>query len=167
MSRFTLPRDIYHGPGSLSEIAKLNGKKAFVVTGGGSMKRFGFLGKTLEFLREAGMETHVFEGVEPDPSRGVARRCLLGHWCGSCAERSRRRVAPERAGALRQALPPLVDLVALFMDNDEREVRAAIALVDPALLQFHGSEDDAFCRRFGLPYLKGVGMGGAAGAWPL
>lgn len=74
MSRFTLPRDIYHGPGSLSEIAKLKGKKAFVVTGGGSMKRLGFLGKTLEFLREAGMETHVFEGVEPDPSVETVRR---------------------------------------------------------------------------------------------
>ena len=74
MSRFTLPRDIYHGPGSLSEIAKLKGKKAFVVTGGGSMKRFGFLRKTLEFLREAGMETHVFEGVEPDPSVETVRR---------------------------------------------------------------------------------------------
>lgn len=74
MSRFTLPRDIYHGPGSLSEIAKLKGKKAFVVTGGGSMKRFGFLGKTLEFLREAGMETHVFEGVDPDPSVETVRR---------------------------------------------------------------------------------------------
>lgn len=74
MSRFTLPRDIYHGPGSLSEIAKLKGKKAFVVTGGGSMKRFGFLGKTLEFLREAGMETHVFEGVEPDPSVDTVHR---------------------------------------------------------------------------------------------
>ena len=74
MSRFTLPRDIYHGPGSLSEIAKLKGKKAFVVTGSGSMKRFGFLGKTLEFLREAGMETHVFEGVEPDPSVETVRR---------------------------------------------------------------------------------------------
>mgnify|MGYP002589715838 FL=1 len=74
MSRFTLPRDIYHGPGSLSEIAKLKGKKASVVTGGGSMKRFGFLGKTLEFLREAGMETHVFEGVEPDPSVETVRR---------------------------------------------------------------------------------------------
>ncbi len=78
------------------------------------------------------------------------------------AERSRRRVALDRAGALRAALPPLVDLVALFMDNDEREVRAAIAQANPALLQFHGSEDDAFCRRFGRPYLKGVGMGGAA-----
>ena len=78
------------------------------------------------------------------------------------AERSRRRVALDRAGALRAALPPLVDLVALFMDNDEHEVRAAIAQANPALLQFHGSEDDAFCRRFGRPYLKGVGMGGSA-----
>lgn len=76
------------------------------------------------------------------------------------AARSRRRIAPEQAGALRAALPPLVDLVALFMDNDEREVRAAIAQARPTLLQFHGGEDDAFCRRFGLPYLKGVGMGG-------
>lgn len=74
MSRFTLPRDIYHGPGSLSEIAKLKGKKAFVVTGGSSMKRFGFLEKTLGFLREAGMETHVFEGVEPDPSVDTVHR---------------------------------------------------------------------------------------------
>lgn len=76
------------------------------------------------------------------------------------AAQSKRRVDTARAGALREALPPLVDLVALFMDNDEREVQAAIALARPTLLQFHGSEDDAFCRRFGLPYLKGVGMGG-------
>jgi phosphoribosylanthranilate isomerase len=78
------------------------------------------------------------------------------------AARSRRRIAAGQAEALRAALPPLVDLVALFMDNGEREVRAAIAQARPTLLQFHGSEDDAFCRRFGLPYLKGVGMGGAA-----
>ena len=78
------------------------------------------------------------------------------------AARSRRRIAAGQAEALRASLPPLVDLVALFMDNGEREVRAAIAQARPTLLQFHGSEDDAFCRRFGLPYLKGVGMGGAA-----
>lgn len=77
------------------------------------------------------------------------------------AAKSRRRVEPAQAGALRQALAPLVDLVALFMDNSEREVRAAIAHVHPTLLQFHGSEDDAFCRRFGLPYLKGLGLGDA------
>lgn len=78
------------------------------------------------------------------------------------AERSKRRVDAGQAMALRAALAPMVDLVALFMDNDERAVRDAIAHARPTLLQFHGSEDDAFCRGFGLPYLKGVGMGGTA-----
>lgn len=78
------------------------------------------------------------------------------------AARSRRRVTLAQADALRAALSPLVGLVALFMDNDEAEIRAAIAQLRPTLLQFHGSEDDAFCHRFGLPYFKGVGLGGAA-----
>ena len=55
------------------------------------------------------------------------------------AAKSQRRVAPARAAA----------------------VRAAIDEARPTLLQFHGSEDDAFCRRFGLPYIKGLGLGGA------
>ena len=68
MSQFTLPRDIYFGRGSLSHLKDLQGKKAFIVTGGASMQRFGFLGKTEEYLKEAGMELKVFAGVEPDPS---------------------------------------------------------------------------------------------------
>lgn len=68
MSRFTLPRDIYHGKDSLESLKTLKGKKAFVVVGGGSMKKFGFLDKTIAYLKEAGMETELFEGVEPDPS---------------------------------------------------------------------------------------------------
>lgn len=66
--RFTLPRDLYHGKGSLEELKNLKGTKAFVVTGGGSMKRFGFLARVENTLKEAGMEVHIFEGVEPDPS---------------------------------------------------------------------------------------------------
>lgn len=66
--RFTLPRDIYYGKGSLDELKNLKGKKAIIVTGGGSMKRFGFLQKVEENLKAAGMETRLFEGVEPDPS---------------------------------------------------------------------------------------------------
>ncbi len=76
------------------------------------------------------------------------------------ASQSPRRIAPEASRGLRDALGPLVDAVALFMDNTVDEVRAAIANARPTLLQFHGSEDDAFCRRFGVPYLKGIGMGG-------
>ncbi len=68
MGRFTLPRDIYHGKGCLEELKHLDGKKAFVVVGGGSMKRQGFLQKVEDYLKEAGMEVEVFEGVEPDPS---------------------------------------------------------------------------------------------------
>ena len=66
--RFTLPRDLYHGKGSLEELKNLKGKKAIIVVGGGSMKRFGFLEKAESYLKEAGMEVKLFEGVEPDPS---------------------------------------------------------------------------------------------------
>ncbi len=68
MARFTLPRDLYHGENALEALKTLSGKRAFVVVGGGSMKRFGFLDKVLGYLKEAGMEVELFEGVEPDPS---------------------------------------------------------------------------------------------------
>lgn len=68
MGRFTLPRDIYHGKGCLEELKNLKGKRAILVVGGGSMKRQGFLDKAVGYLKEAGMEVKVFEGVEPDPS---------------------------------------------------------------------------------------------------
>ena len=68
MARFTLPRDLYHGEGSLAELKNLKGKKAVVVVGGGSMKRFGFLDKAKQYLEEAGMEVQLYEGIEPDPS---------------------------------------------------------------------------------------------------
>ena len=68
MARFTLPRDLYHGKGALDALKDLKGKKAFVVVGGGSMKRFGFLDKVEANLKAAGMEVALFEGVEPDPS---------------------------------------------------------------------------------------------------
>ena len=68
MARFTLPRDLYHGKGALDALKNLVGKKAIVVVGGGSMKRFGFLDKVCDNLKAAGMEVKLFEGVEPDPS---------------------------------------------------------------------------------------------------
>ncbi len=68
MARFTLPRDIYHGKGSLAELKNLKGKKAIICVGGGSMKRFGFLDRAKAYLEEAGMEVALFEGIESDPS---------------------------------------------------------------------------------------------------
>jgi len=78
------------------------------------------------------------------------------------AAKSPRRLRPEEARLLRGALAPLVDAVALFADNNTDEVREAIKQVRPTLLQFHGNEDDAFCRSFGVPYIKAVSMGDGA-----
>lgn len=66
--RFTLPRDIYHGENALEALKAFEGKKAFVCVGGGSMKRFGFLDRVVQYLQEAGMEIKLFEGIESDPS---------------------------------------------------------------------------------------------------
>lgn len=68
MKRFTLPRDLYHGKGALEALKTLQGHKAMVCVGGGSMKRFGFLDRAIDYLKEAGMEVQLFEGIESDPS---------------------------------------------------------------------------------------------------
>ena len=68
MARFTLPRDLYHGKGALEALKSFEGKRAMICVGGGSMKRFGFLDKAVDYLKEAGMEVQIFDGIEPDPS---------------------------------------------------------------------------------------------------
>lgn len=77
------------------------------------------------------------------------------------AEGSPRRLQAQEARALRQALAPLVDAVALFRNNGVDEIRDVVRHVRPSLLQFHGEEDDAFCRGFGVPYVKSIAMGEA------
>jgi len=78
------------------------------------------------------------------------------------AHGSPRRVAPAEARAMRQATAPMVDVVALFRNNSKDEVREVLRTVRPTLLQFHGEEEDAFCRSFNVPYMKAVPMGNPA-----
>ncbi len=74
MFRFTLPRDIYCGHGAISELSVLKGhKKAFIVTGGHSMRKGGFLQKTEKVLQEAGLATYTMEGVGADPSIEIVK----------------------------------------------------------------------------------------------
>ena len=68
MARFTLPRDLYHGKGAMEALKHFDGKRAMVCVGGGSMKLFGFLDRAVNYLKEAGMEVELFEGIESDPS---------------------------------------------------------------------------------------------------
>ncbi len=65
---FSIPREIYYGENSLSKLADLKGTKAAIVTGGNSMKKFGFLDQAAKILKDGGIESIVIDGVEPNPS---------------------------------------------------------------------------------------------------
>lgn len=68
MSKLFLAGEVFHGQGTIAELKNLKGKRAIVVIGGNSVRKNGVLDKTLACLKEAGLETSVFDGVEPDPS---------------------------------------------------------------------------------------------------
>ncbi len=78
------------------------------------------------------------------------------------AKQSKRKLEDSQIEGLRQACAPLVSVVALFMDNTGVEVSSAIRQLSPNILQFHGAENDTFCRSFGLPYIKSFPMGEGA-----
>ena len=63
-------------------------------------------------------------------------------------------VAGDDARQIARALPPFVSRVALFVNPQADEVRAAMAAARPHYLQFHGDESPAFCESFGAPYIK-------------
>lgn len=67
---------------------------------------------------------------------------------------SPRYLSTERAVEIRDALPPFVQAVALFVNPDPAQVAQVLGRVKPALLQFHGEETPEFCAQFGLPFVK-------------
>ena len=75
--------------------------------------------------------------------------------------RSRRFLELAAAAKLVAEVPAFVSRVGLFMDQDCAEVARVLERVPLSLLQFHGREDAAFCRQFGLPYMKAFGMAAA------
>jgi len=67
---FNNPIKMIFGPGELNKIgieAKAIGKKAMIVTGKGSASKFNILSSVLKHLKKAGVETVVFDKVEPNP----------------------------------------------------------------------------------------------------
>ena len=67
---------------------------------------------------------------------------------------SPRYLSVERAVEVRDALPPFLQTVALFVNADAAQVAQVIGRVHPAMLQFHGDESPEFCAQFNLPYVK-------------
>lgn len=71
---FSIPRNITYGKGAISKLAELKGTRAAIVTGGSSMKKFGFIDQAEAFLNQAGMDTLLIDGVEPNPSVETVKR---------------------------------------------------------------------------------------------
>lgn len=76
-------------------------------------------------------------------------------------EKSKRCVNAAQAQEIVRALPPFVSVAALFVNERAETVRRVLNQVPIDLIQFHGDEDDAFCRQFDRPYLKAVRVRGA------
>ncbi|GAA0521577.1 phosphoribosylanthranilate isomerase [Pigmentiphaga sp. GD03639] len=73
---------------------------------------------------------------------------------------SRRALSPARAAELRRLVPPFVDVVALFVNASDAQVREVLDVVRPDLLQFHGDETPQQCERHGHRYLRAFRVGG-------
>lgn len=71
---------------------------------------------------------------------------------------SPRVVAVEQAAAISRATPAFVTRVGLFVNPTYEQVQSVLAEVPLDLLQFHGDEPAAFCRRFDRPYMKALRM---------
>ncbi|KAA9132068.1 phosphoribosylanthranilate isomerase [Marinihelvus fidelis] len=85
--------------------------------------------------------------------------------------RSPRRLEPAQAARLTERVRGGIIRVGLFMDQDADEVQAILDAVELDLLQFHGSEPNAYCRSFGRPFIKAISMragdpGELAAAYP-
>lgn len=76
----------------------------------------------------------------------------------NCYAGSPRHVPIDALAALAPQVPAFVTPVLLFVNARDGDVRAAIDRVPHAVLQFHGDESEADCRRYGRPYLRAVRM---------
>lgn len=68
MTRFTIPRDVYFGENAIEQLKSVQGSKAMLVIGSGRLEKDGTTGKIQSLLGQAGIDSKVYSGVEPDPS---------------------------------------------------------------------------------------------------
>ena len=69
---------------------------------------------------------------------------------------SPRRISPEKAQEVIKALPPLVQTVGVFVNEDRATVSSLAEMCGLDVLQFHGSEPADYCESFDHPVIKAV-----------
>ena len=70
---FFIAPEVVYGEDAVSRLGQLEGKSAFIVTDA-SMVKLGFIDKVKQQLSRAGIESSVFDEVEPDPSLETVTR---------------------------------------------------------------------------------------------
>jgi phosphoribosylanthranilate isomerase len=71
---------------------------------------------------------------------------------------SPRQLTVAQAEELIEHIPERCLRVALFMDQEAELIEAVLKVLKIDLLQFHGDEENHFCTRFGLPFIKAISM---------
>ncbi len=72
--------------------------------------------------------------------------------------KSPRRVEPAKAEEIIRALPPMVSIVGVFVDEKEEIVREIASHCRLTMLQFHGSESPEYCKLFPQRVIKAFRM---------
>ncbi len=71
-------------------------------------------------------------------------------------EPSSRFLTPDRTEELLNEVPPFITTVGLFVDHSGSQIESVIDRCNFDLLQFHGDEQNDFCRSFDKPFIKAV-----------
>lgn len=75
------------------------------------------------------------------------------------AAASPRAIIPEQARGIIRQLPPFVDAVGVFVNEEAGVVREIVQYCGLTLVQLHGAESPAYCREMGCRVLKAFRVG--------
>ena len=70
--------------------------------------------------------------------------------------KSPRHVSISAAREIASSISPFVTTVGLFVNSSSEAINDVLSEVQLGLLQFHGNEDEVFCKSFNLPYIKAL-----------
>ncbi|RLA07579.1 MAG: phosphoribosylanthranilate isomerase [Gammaproteobacteria bacterium] len=74
-------------------------------------------------------------------------------------DKSPRHITLKKAIEIKNSLPPFMDIVALFMNENKDIIKKIQDRLQPDYLQFHGQESESFCNSFQQKYIKAIAMG--------
>jgi len=72
---------------------------------------------------------------------------------------SPRRVSPERARQIIKILPPLIQTVGVFVNEESDRVSSIVDMCNLDIVQFHGNESVDYCESFTLRVIKAARLG--------